>query len=101
MKPGVLARDVDLAGRKVIEDAGYGEYFGHGIGHGVGLEIHEGPSVSVKSETVLEPGMVITIEPGIYIPGFGGVRVEELVVVTDDGMRVLTQSPKELTVIKA
>ncbi|HHW27816.1 MAG TPA: aminopeptidase P family protein [Firmicutes bacterium] len=101
VKPGVLARDVDLAGRKVIEDAGYGEYFGHGIGHGVGLEIHEGPSVSVKSETVLEPGMVITIEPGIYIPGFGGVRVEELVVVTDDGMRVLTQSPKELTVIKA
>ncbi len=100
VKPGVLAKDVDLAGRKVIEDAGYGEYFGHGIGHGVGLDIHEGPSVSRKSDTVLAPGMVITVEPGIYIPGFGGVRIEELVVVTDDGMRVLTASPKDLTVIK-
>ncbi len=101
VKPGVLAKEVDLAGRKVIEDAGYGEYFGHGIGHGVGLDIHEGPSVSRKSETVLEPGMVITVEPGVYIPGFGGVRIEELVVVTGDGKRVLTTSPKALTVIKA
>jgi Xaa-Pro aminopeptidase len=101
VKPGALAKDVDLAGRKVIEDAGYGQYFGHSIGHGVGLSVHEGPSVSRKSETVLAPGMVITVEPGIYIPGFGGVRIEELVVVTDDGMRVLTTSPKDLTVIKA
>ncbi len=101
VRPGVLAKDVDGAARKVIEDAGYGEYFGHGLGHGVGLQIHEGPSLSKKSESILAVGNVVTIEPGIYIPGFGGVRIEELVVVTDDGKRILTSSPKELAIVKA
>jgi Xaa-Pro aminopeptidase len=97
--PGVPAREIDLTGRRIIEDAGYGEYFGHGIGHGVGLNVHEGPSVARKSEDILAPGMVITVEPGIYIPGFGGVRIEDLVLVTEDGHRVLSASPKELTVL--
>ena len=99
VKPGAMGKEVDAAGRKVIEDAGYGEYFGHGIGHGVGLNVHEGPSAGKKSETVLQPGMVVTVEPGIYIPGFGGCRIEDLVLVTESGHRVLSSSPKELTVV--
>ena len=100
VRPGIPAKEVDLAGRKVIEEAGYGQYFGHAIGHGVGLNVHEGPRVGKKGETILEPGMVITVEPGIYIPGFGGVRIEDLVLVTEDGKRILSSSPKELTVLK-
>ena len=99
VKPGILAKTVDLAGRKVLEDAGYGEYFGHGIGHGVGLNVHERPSVGKRSDALLEPGMVITIEPGIYIPGFGGVRIEDLVLVTEKGRKNLTESPKQLIVV--
>ncbi|HHY17183.1 MAG TPA: aminopeptidase P family protein [Firmicutes bacterium] len=99
IRPGIAAKEVDLAGRRVIEKAGYGEYFGHGIGHGVGLNVHERPSVGKASEAILEPGMVITVEPGIYIPGFGGVRIEDLVLVTEDGKRNLTAGKKELTVV--
>lgn len=98
-KPGVLGKDVDAAARKVIEDSGYGQYFGHGTGHGVGLAVHEGPSAGKRGETVLEPGMVITVEPGIYIPGFGGCRIEDLVHITENGREILSGSPKELTVI--
>jgi Xaa-Pro aminopeptidase len=82
--------------RSYIREQGYGEYFGHGLGHGVGLEIHEKPVVSPRSDTVIEAGMVFTIEPGIYIPGFGGVRIEDTVVVTAGGCVVLTKAPKEL-----
>lgn len=99
IRPGIPAREVDLAGRRVIEEAGYGEYFGHGIGHGVGLNVHEKPAVGKTSEDMLEPGMVITVEPGIYIPGFGGVRIEDLVVVTEDGKKNLTSSQKQLIVV--
>jgi Xaa-Pro aminopeptidase len=99
VKPGVPAREVDLAARKVIEEAGYGEYFGHGTGHGVGLDIHEGPIVGKKSEILLEPGMVITVEPGIYIPGFGGCRIEDLVLVTDSGKEILSKTSKELSIV--
>jgi Xaa-Pro aminopeptidase len=99
VKPGVMGKDVDAAGRKVIDAAGYGPYFGHGIGHGVGLEVHEGPSASKKSETILKPGMIVTVEPGVYIPGFGGCRIEDLVLVTETGSQVLSHSPKELRVL--
>ncbi len=97
---GRLGREVDAAARDVIESAGYGEYFGHGLGHGVGLEIHEEPRLSKKGETPLAEGMVVTVEPGIYLPEFGGVRIEDLVVVTIDGAEVLSQTPKELIVIE-
>ncbi|MGI6631659.1 MAG: M24 family metallopeptidase [Bacillota bacterium] len=98
-KPGVLGKDIDKAARKVIDDAGYGQYFGHGAGHGVGLNVHEGPSAGKKGDTVLVPGMVVTVEPGIYIPGFGGCRIEDLVVITEGGKEILSSSPKDLTVI--
>ncbi len=97
--PGIPAKEIDLTGRRIIEEGGYGEYFGHGIGHGVGLDVHERPAVSRKSEDMLAPGMVITVEPGVYIPGFGGVRIEDLVLVTEDGHKVLSTSPKELRVL--
>ncbi|MBT6495617.1 MAG: M24 family metallopeptidase, partial [Planctomycetaceae bacterium] len=87
--------DVDKAARSVIEKAGYGKRFGHGLGHGIGLKIHEGGRFSPTSETVLKPGMVMTVEPGIYIPGWGGVRIEDDILVTHDGHEVLTSVPKE------
>jgi Xaa-Pro aminopeptidase len=96
--PGVACRDVDAAGRAVIAAAGFGEAFGHAMGHGIGLDVHEGPPVSPRSDAVLEPGMIVTIEPGIYLPGWGGVRIEDAVVVTADGGRVLSGLPKELLV---
>ncbi len=94
--PGVRAHDVDEACRAVLRAHGYEEYFVHSTGHGVGLEIHEGPWVKRNSDDVLEPGNVVTIEPGVYIPGLGGVRIEDMVVVTDGGREVLTRSRKEL-----
>lgn len=88
IKPGVLARDVDSAARKVIEKYGYGENFGHGTGHGLGLEVHEYPNLSPRSDEILQAGMVCTIEPGIYIPGRFGVRIEDTAVVTTTGCEV-------------
>lgn len=96
VKPGLRCRDIDKVARDIIEQAGYGEYFGHGLGHGVGLDIHEPPAFGKTDETVLEPGMVMTVEPGVYLPGFGGVRIEDMIVVTERGCHVLTRSPKEL-----
>ncbi|MDE0268269.1 MAG: Xaa-Pro peptidase family protein [Acidimicrobiaceae bacterium] len=94
VRPGVEAAEVDRACRSVIEDADLGEYFVHATGHGVGLDIHEIPGIATTSKAVLQPGNVITIEPGVYIPGVGGVRVEDLLVVTQDGYRIITRYPK-------
>lgn len=99
IEPGVPCREVDAVARTIISDAGYGDYFGHGLGHGVGLDVHEAPRLNKQSEAVLEAGMAVTVEPGIYLPGKGGVRIEDLVLVTPNGCEVLTQLPKELTVL--
>lgn len=96
IRAGVTGVQVDAVAREVIKEAGYGDHFGHGLGHGVGLEVHEGPRLSSSDQTVLERGMVVTVEPGIYLPGWGGVRVEDLVVVEQDGFRPLTRSSKDL-----
>jgi len=96
IKAGVHCKEVDNAARSFIEKNGFGKNFGHGLGHGVGLEIHGGPRLSPKGDTSLLPGMVVTVEPGIYVEGFGGVRIEDLVIVTDDGCIDLTQSPKDI-----
>ncbi len=101
VKPGAVARNVDAVARDAIRDAGYGDYFGHGLGHGVGLEVHELPRLNMQAETVLQPGMAVTVEPGIYLPGRGGVRIEDLVVVTETGCEVLTQASKEFEVLGA
>lgn len=99
LKAGVRAAEVDRAARDVIEDEGYGKYFGHGTGHGVGLNIHENPRVSFRDDTVLQPGMVVTVEPGIYLPDWGGVRIEDTVLVLEAGCRVLTKAPKDLIIL--
>jgi Xaa-Pro aminopeptidase len=99
VRPGISCRELDAVARSYICENGYGEFFGHGLGHGVGLEIHEAPTLSPRSAAILEAGMVITIEPGIYIPGFGGVRIEDTVVVTDDGCDVITSADKQLLVL--
>lgn len=96
LKPGKTGVAVDKIARDYIAKHGYGEYFGHGLGHGVGLMIHEAPRLSPVGKTVLEPGMAVTVEPGIYLPGIGGVRIEDLCIVTEKGYRNLCASPKEL-----
>jgi Xaa-Pro aminopeptidase len=98
-RPGVSGVDADMAARRVIDDAGFGEYFGHGLGHGVGLDIHELPRLSQESPETLEAGNVTSVEPGIYLPGRGGIRIEDLVVVRDDGVEVLTTFTKELVTL--
>ncbi len=94
--PGVTTGEVDRAARKVLAKAGLGRYFTHSTGHGVGLEIHEAPRIAKGLKDELQPGMVITIEPGVYVPGKGGVRIEDMVLVTGKGCEVLTPTPKEL-----
>lgn len=96
IKPGMKAIEVDKVARDYITEKGYGEYFSHGTGHSLGLEIHEFPYINTRDNTVLEPGMIITIEPGIYLPDFGGVRIEDDILITEDGYEVITHSDKNL-----
>jgi Xaa-Pro aminopeptidase len=99
VRPGPTGREVDAVARAIIDAAGHAEHFGHGLGHGVGLAVHEGPRLSKQGETALEAGMVVTVEPGVYVPGAVGVRIEDLVIVTDEGAEVVSSLPKELQVI--
>ncbi|KOR95539.1 Xaa-Pro dipeptidase [Geobacillus stearothermophilus ATCC 12980] len=99
IKAGMTGKEADALTRDYIREQGYGDYFGHSTGHGIGLEIHEGPTLSARSDAVLEPGMVVTVEPGIYIPGLGGGRIEDDAVITADGNEALTHSPKELIIL--
>lgn len=96
---GPKGKEVDAVAREIIDAAGHAEHFGHGLGHGVGMEVHEGPRLSKQGETALVPGHVVTVEPGIYVPGAVGVRIEDLVVVTEDGHEVLSSLPKGLRTV--
>lgn len=96
IRPGMAARKIDAIARRFIEDRGYGKYFGHGLGHGVGLNVHEPPTLNPQSRDILEPGMVVTVEPGIYIPGRFGIRIEDLVLVTETACELLTHFPRDL-----
>ncbi len=96
LRAGMTGKDADAIARSRITQAGYGEAFGHSLGHGVGLGLHEGPTLSPREEAVLPPGAVVTVEPGVYLPGWGGVRIEDLVVITEHGCEVLTHLPKTL-----
>ncbi|GGE10193.1 peptidase M24 [Marinithermofilum abyssi] len=99
IRPGITGKEEDAVARDLIREQGYGDAFGHSTGHGLGMEVHEAPGLSSKSDTVLEPGMVVTVEPGIYLPDVGGVRIEDDVLVTPKGHEVLTQSPKDMIII--
>ncbi|CAM3523284.1 Xaa-Pro peptidase family protein [Aeromicrobium ponti] len=99
-KPGVPCSEIDLTARNLIAEAGYGDYFPHRLGHGLGVSVHEYPSLTETNSLLLEEGMVFTIEPGIYVPGVAGVRIEDDLAVTADGVETLTKFPKELQIIK-
>ncbi|MBN3556086.1 aminopeptidase P family protein [Fictibacillus nanhaiensis] len=96
IKPGMTGKDADALTRDYIASKGYGDYFGHSTGHGIGLDVHEAPALSMKSDTILEPGMLVTVEPGIYISGLGGVRIEDDALITKDGNESLTHATKTL-----
>jgi Xaa-Pro aminopeptidase len=96
IRPGKKCKDIDAVAREHIAKAGYAKYFDHSLGHSLGLEIHEIPNFSTVCETVLKPGMLLTVEPGIYLPGRFGVRIEDVILVTRNGCEVLTQTPKDL-----
>ena len=100
IRPGVTGREVDAEARSVIEEAGFGCFFRHGLGHGLGLEIHEAPRLHKDAKEKLQPGMVVTVEPGIYLPDWGGIRIEDDVLVTPDGCEVLSSVPKSLDAVQ-
>ena len=100
VRPGPTGRDIDAIARAIIDEAGHAEHFGHGLGHGVGLEVHEGPRLSKQGDDVLAAGNVVTVEPGVYVPGAIGVRIEDLVLITVDGGEVLNGLPKELRIVE-
>ncbi|WHI58660.1 aminopeptidase P family protein [Mammaliicoccus lentus] len=99
IKPGMTGKEVDSIARDIISSYGYGEQFGHSLGHGIGLEVHEGPALSQKSDIVLEENMCVTLEPGIYVEGLGGVRIEDDVLVTKNGLQRFTKSTKDLIIL--
>jgi Xaa-Pro aminopeptidase len=99
IKAGISCKDGDMFARSVINDSGYGKYFTHSTGHGVGVEIHEFPNLSPASDSILQVGNIVTVEPGIYIPGKFGVRIEDMALITENGCRNLTNAPKELIIL--
>ena len=96
LRPGMKCKDVDKIARDYIAAQGYGDYFGHGLGHGVGLYIHESPAFNTRDESLVKPYMIETDEPGIYLPGKFGVRIEDMILITEDGCESLAKSPKQL-----
>jgi Xaa-Pro aminopeptidase len=99
LEPGASLKDVDAASRQVIADAGYADNFGHGLGHGVGLQIHEAPGISASAAGTLLAGSAVTVEPGVYLPDRGGVRIEDTLVVGEATPELLTRFPKELAIV--
>ena len=100
VRAGGDGKEIDRAVRDIIYGAGHQDHYGHALGHGVGLEIHEAPTLSVRSKDTLQAGSVVTVEPGVYIPGKLGIRIEDLVVVTEHGNRILTSIPKQLRIVE-
>jgi Xaa-Pro aminopeptidase len=99
VRPGMVIHEIDAAARDYIKECGYGDYFGHGLGHGAGLAVHEDPAMNAENNGIVQEGMVFTVEPGIYIPNWGGVRIEDMVRVTSTGAEILTRQPKELRIV--